>query len=139
MITSNINRKKILLILHWCINKFGKSDYNEFPKLRVYKSMGKSSYVDREYGLRGLYYYTTNTINVYLGTHPSVRELCKTIIHEYKHYMLDEKEYRKIEADLIDIDNNYLPNKHPHEQLAIEFENQWAEQCFKELKSRLYH
>lgn len=78
-----LTREHIVMMLDYCKEKWGMSAYqNSFPKLRVYTSNPMSG---RE--LSGTYNPETNLICIYLNNHPSVLELCDTIIHEYTHYL----------------------------------------------------
>jgi uncharacterized protein YjaZ len=139
----NIDRNKLLLILNWCENKFGKSKYRKSTaKLRVYKTNGFST-GRRYYGLkRGLCGHQSNDkIIIFLSTHRSMKELCKTIVHEYKHYLSSEKEwsmlYHKLKKQ--GLDDNKVIDEHPHEKEAIKFENKYGPICYKELKKELFN
>lgn len=128
-----------MIILIWCMNKFGKSKFRkDYPKLRVYKSRGNSGYDNRETGLRGTYW--NGVITIYLGSISSVRELCETVIHEYKHYLMSDREYDVLERKLkkqkcrsVDI-----YDAHPHEKRAMKMEYKWGDVCYRELKNKLY-
>jgi len=136
---TTIDREKVLLILEWCINKFGKSKFhNKLPVLRVYKTEGKSGYSDRLTGLCGT--YCDGTITIYLASNRSVRELCCTVIHEYKHYLMSEKEFRILHKKMTERGCEYddILRNHPHEKRAVRAENTWGDICFNELKSKLY-
>lgn len=133
---ASIDRQKILLILNWCVKKFGKSSYHKEPvKLRVYNSKGMTKDV---LGLRGG--YIDGRISIYLGSIKSVKELCETVIHEYKHYQLSEFEFKvyfnrmKKEGH----DEDYIYDNHPHEKKAERMEKKYGKQCFDELRSKLY-
>jgi Zn-dependent peptidase ImmA (M78 family) len=135
----NIDRDKVLLILIWCENTFGKSKYRKtYPKIRVYKSKGNSDYVDHKYGLRGYYY--KGTISIFLNSLCSIRELCYTVIHEYKHYLLPDYEYNTHIKKMKKLGHNsdYIYFNHPHEKRANRTENNWGEVCYKKLKNKLY-
>lgn len=135
-----IERDKVELILKWCEAKFGKSKfYKKYPKLRVYRTEGNSVNDSKDYQIFG--HFTRNgTIIVFLGSHRSVKELCVTIIHEYKHYLLGYREFqyfsRKMFKDGRDV--NYIQDHHPHELKIARFEKRWGDVCFKELKRKLY-
>jgi len=136
---ATIDRQKVLLILDWCILRFGISKFREeFPQLRVCKSKGNSSYSNRELGLCGT--YVDGTITIYLATISSVKVLCETVIHEYKHYLMNDNEYDKLEKKLIkkNPDENFIYNNHPHEKRARRMEKKWGEICFNELRYYLY-
>lgn len=136
-ISKNIDRKKVLLILDWCIKRFGKSRYQKDDlKLRVYKSKGISN--EHKTGLRGTYY--KGTICIYLGSNDSVPELCKTVNHEYKHYLLSEKTWEKQYGHLVKkgLSDEDICVEHPHEKICDKFEKKWGPICYKELKHKLY-
>jgi hypothetical protein len=129
---ANVDRNKVLLILDWCIFKFGASRYSdEFPpKIRIYKSKGTD--------LRGT--YLDGVITVYLASNRSVKELCETVIHEYKHYLMNDDEYDVL-ANIMKKrgrDKEYMKYNHPHEKRARRMENKWGEICFNELRNKLY-
>jgi Zn-dependent peptidase ImmA (M78 family) len=129
------DRKKVLLILNWCTHKFKKSKYNkQYPKLRVYKTKGGSYYVDLY--LKGYYTTDTNTITIFLGSHNSIKELCNTMIHEYKHYLLDSNEY-DILYNLFEektSDHDSILEVHPHEIKCKKFATKWQDICYKDIK-----
>jgi len=136
---ANVDRNKVLLILNWCILKFGKSKYCEdYPQLRVYNSKGVSSRLNGELGLNGS--YVDGTITIYLGTIKSMKELCETVIHEYKHYLQNNNEYDRLEKKLIKRghDEDYVYENHPHEKRAEKAERKWGDVCYKELRYYLY-
>jgi hypothetical protein len=137
---AQIDRNKALVILDWCTKKFGKSKHQtSFPKMRFYKSSGMS---DKNYedGLRGWYNDKTNTIIIFGGSNTSMRELCTTMIHEYKHFKLDPEEYVSLHHDLIKmgktLDNIHM--NHPHEKRCIRAERTWGDTCFNQLRNKLY-
>lgn len=135
----NISRDKVLLILDWCITKFGQSEFNKgYPKLRVYKTKGMSNYYKEP--IRGIHYPDNNIICIYLGAITSVKILCETVIHEYKHYLLDNDEYEALIKILKkkNYDKNTIYDKHPHERKARRSENYWGKICYSELKYKLY-
>jgi hypothetical protein len=135
----NIDRDKVLLVLIWCENTFGKSKYRKtYPKLRVYQSKGNSEYCDRKYGLRGC--YNKGTISIFLGTTRTVREVCDTVIHEYKHYLMPDCDYNKHIRKMKKRGHNddYIYDHHPHEKRATRSENCWGEKCYNDLKNKLY-
>jgi hypothetical protein len=134
-----LNRDCILLILDWCCNKFKKSKHrNVYPKLRVYKTSGMSITGFNDCGVRGT--YCGGTITVYLKSIDSVLQLCETIIHEYKHYLLSEKEYEKIQTKYLKtgMTISEVTDIHPHEKKANNFEDKWGVICFNELRNKLY-
>jgi hypothetical protein len=135
----NISREKVLLILDWCEHQFGRSQYyRKRPRLRVYRSRGASSFSERDGALFGT--YAPGLISIYLGSHRSVKQLCGTVIHEYRHYMLSTREYKAISFDLViagwDLDR--ISTDHPHEKDCQEFEKTWIDVCFSALRKDLY-
>ena len=131
-----VEREKIQLIFNWCKKKFKTSKYFEgYPRFRVYKTRGLSTDKD---GLRGK--YENNQISIFLLSITSVRNLCETIIHEYKHYLLPD-DYDKIYTKLIakyKSDNKTYKN-HPHEKICCKFEKKWGIICFNEFKKEFYN
>jgi hypothetical protein len=135
----NLDRKKVLLILEWCKKNFGRSRYHrKYPTLRVYKSKGNSAFAYRDGGLFGTYDH--GVITIYLGSHDSMRELCKTVIHEYRHYLMSIREYnslyKKMERE--GSDPEIISYEHPHEKDCEDFEDEWGELCFSQLRKKLY-
>jgi len=133
----NLEREKVEIIIDWCIKKFGYSKYfKKHPKLRVYKSGGTSE--SYKYSNLGTYYL--GTITIYLGAHKSVKQLCSTVLHEYKHYLLSLDEYFKIQSRLEKkgLKQLQINQEHPHEIKCREFEKKWVDLCFKELRNKLY-
>lgn len=123
-----ISREKALLILEWYKTNFGKSKFCKKPiRIRLYRNMNS------EY--RGT--YDKGLICVFLKNNSCLREVCKTIGHEYKHYLLSPKDYLKIQDKLYKKNlDTYL--NHPHEKKCIRFEEKWGNKCFEELKNKLY-
>ena len=125
-------RNKVLQILDWCQNNFGKSKGLQFPKLRLYKSKGTSICRNGSYGC---YYYDSNTISIFLGPHRSNPSLCDTILHEYKHYLLGDEKYNKIFNKLKR--NGWSEQKilliHPHEKICDKFAADHDPQCYQEV------
>lgn len=132
------NRRKVLLILNWCISKFGKSKFwSTYPILRVYKSKGYSEFYGSKTGVCGS--YDDGNIHIYLGSIKSYEELCRTVIHEYKHYLMNNDEYTRIERKLYKNhpDDDYVYDNHPHEKRAVKAEYKWGMVCYNELKAEL--
>jgi len=137
-----INREKILLILNWCEKKFGKSKYWEtMPRLRVYKTNGHTKIKRYKEGIFG--YFIDNEIVIFVGKHNSIKSLCSTVIHEYKHYLSDFREWETIlnkknnSTDSIH-DSKYDVYNSSFEKKARRFENKWKDVCFNELRNKLY-
>src|ERR1035437_3275082 len=115
----HINRSKVLLILNWCAGKFGQSKFQDsLPKIRIYKSNGCNTIKYYPTGLCGYYNCTTNTIVIFLGTHCSIKDLCSTVIHEYKHYLQNNSDYEPIYCKLISEGKSPMKVSeiHPHEK-----------------------
>lgn len=140
-ITTIIDRKKVLLILRWCEKKFGKSEYWEYyPFLHVYKSKGRYAAGDND--IKGRFgQFINGEISIFLGRHKTVKELCNTVIHEYKHYLLSEddfqREYKKLKKLGYPEEDAWII-KHPHEKITKKFADKWAHVCYNELKHELY-
>lgn len=140
--TEVLDREKVLLILQWCVNNFGKSRYWKKPlKLRVYKSKGRTvtgDIITFDDGVRGC--YNKGRISIFLDTIGSAKELCETVIHEYHHYLMSDREYRRFEKELNEKyeDKKSAYKKHPHEIIASKAEEKWGNICFNELRNKLY-
>jgi hypothetical protein len=136
-ISKNIDRRKVLLILDWCIKRFGKSRYYKNDiKLKVYTSAGTSfRNCENVFGS-----YSNGNIHIFLGSHSSVQKLCHTVVHEYKHYLLNEHKWDMIYTKMIGcgMDGDDAVRKHPHEKICDKFEKKWGPICYKELKHKLY-
>jgi hypothetical protein len=136
---AQLDREKVLLILNWCVKRFGKSKKTKLPlRLRVYKSEGKAAHSEIKYGLRGS--YASGLISIYLGSNATFKGTCKTVLHEYKHYLMSEKEFDVILKKLRKLGYNYdyIAFNHPHELRAIRMEKRWGDVCYNELKDKLY-
>lgn len=123
------DKRKIKLIFNWCISEFGKSRYNKiFPRLVMYK--GRASHY-------GSYYL--DRISVWPEMHKSYLDLCNTIIHEYKHYLLPNESYSKfyyrLKAKGLDVDD--ISEQHPHEKRCRAFAEKYEHWCLVNLKNEL--
>lgn len=138
----NISKDKVQLVLDWCEKEFGKSKYQiDFPKLVVYKSRGCYT-KDFKYIKNGLFgYFKENKIRIFLGSHKSIRELCLTVLHEYKHYLLDIEKYTEIyfKMKINGRDDDYIASHHLHEKLCEKFEKTHIDKCFNQLKNKIYN
>jgi hypothetical protein len=129
-----ITRDKVLLILEWCKDRFGISPYKKtHPLLRVYKSAG--FYADNDHYTKkerfdrcGQYDADSCIISIFLKSNGSYEELCGTLLHEYKHYLLNSE----FSNELIK-----LKKQHPDEKYCNRFEKKWKMICYNELKDRL--
>ena len=123
-----VTRNKVLTILKWCQEKFGKSQYKKiFPLLRVYKTSGFYA-DDSRFNRCGQYCSATSMISIFLKSNSSYKELCGTVLHEYKHYLLNTT-FSSKQAE--------SGKQHPHEKYCNRFENRWKNVCFNELKNKL--
>jgi hypothetical protein len=129
-----ITRDKVLLILEWCGKKFGKSVHKKtYPALRVYKSAGfyadSNHYNKKErFNKCGQYDANTCTISVFMKSNGSYEELCGTLLHEYKHYLLNSTFTNKLIKS---------KKQHPDEKYCNRFEKKWVKTCYNELKEKL--
>jgi uncharacterized protein YjaZ len=128
-----------IIILDWCIDKFGQSKYyNSSPKLRVYQTDGHS-YSDKNKAGNCGHYDFKGLLTIFLGSNDSIIELCDTVLHEYKHYLMSIREYDKLTKELIKAGCNKkkAAAKHPHEKRAVCFAKKWSPICYEELKYKL--
>jgi len=135
---AKITREKVSLILKWCEDNFGRSQYRrKYPKLRVYQTEGKSLDCTGN-GRYGEYY--RGTITIFLGHEMTVRFLCYIVCHEYKHYMLSDADWNIKHRMLLQkgLTAEEIMFKHPHEKICEQFGKKYSNICFKELKNQLY-
>jgi hypothetical protein len=77
--TTEYQKEVAKLAFVWCSYKMGKSKYHlDLPTLKIFNIKCK------EY--RGHYDEVKNEIVIYLKNHRSSIDICRTIIHEWKHY-----------------------------------------------------
>lgn len=125
MITKNkLHRGHALKILKWCEDRYGLSKYNEG---HVSIEFRKEKYPDEE-NQDGYYDDITNTIFVNRDTHATLKELVKTIIEEYVHYLQSDEEYQRLAKTY-----NYYD--HPLEKEAKEAAKKDCKICINELKN----
>jgi hypothetical protein len=69
-----------------------------------------------------------------------MKQLCSTVIHEYRHYLLSIQEYRSISTNMEKngMDLTSISEHHPHEIECKKFEKEWADLCFSQLRKKLY-
>jgi len=133
---NKLTHDKVQLIINWCQQEFGTSKYqNDIPKIRVYKTRGTSI---QKQGMCGSYFFDTNTICVFLGSNKNILEVCKTVIHEYIHYILNDDEYNEYAKSLKIEECGDIELMHPHEKLCRDTENICGKRCFNELKNNLF-
>jgi hypothetical protein len=130
-----INRKKVKLILNWCIETFGTNNNINVPTFTLTKQ--------KSIKYCGKYDYDKNHMSFYLFTHKSVKSFCETVIHEYIHYLINNPnyDYNNILAKLDEVynTNNEIYMNHPHEKICRLMEKLYGEQCFNSLKYKLYN
>lgn len=112
-------------ILDWCINMYGKSKYNGNYPVVEYK---KPDYTQEDYS--GYYDEQEELIFVNKEAVTTIKELVKTIIHEYAHYKYHPmKDYYIL--------SKYLKhNKNPMEKQADEIEKRDYKICLEYLKNK---
>jgi hypothetical protein len=133
----NCNKRKLELILESCKKKFGKSRYKkEYPKISLCTKKNTSD--------MGWYDESNNIIRIYINHYyiKTYKDIISTVLHEYKHYLLDTKQYTKIFYDLINknpkLNDNKIRDLHPHEIKCEEFEIKWRDEFYEELKHELH-
>jgi len=110
-------------ILHWCIEKYGPSKINGN---RLYMQYRRPTH-DQE-GLAGYYDKDDDLIYVNKDLNTSLKELTKTIIHEYTHYRCHNMNHYHILAKYVDYDSN------PMEIEAERIENRDYKECVTYIK-----
>lgn len=93
-----ISKRSANLLLAWCKEKYGPSQYQDIKTLTVR--------LDPELDYLGQYFPYSNEIVVNPRRHRSLLEWCGTVIHEYTHFTQDLYKYD-------DYRNRY--EKHPYE------------------------
>lgn len=120
---TKLHRGHALKILKWCENKYGYSKYNqgvpsiEFRKERYYDEADQDGYYDD----------LTNTIFVNRDTHKTVKELIKTIIEEYVHYLQSPSEYQTLAE-------KYTYYENPYEKEAKSIAKRDQPVCLRDMK-----
>jgi len=124
----DFSRKDALMILEWFKQKFGKSKfYNDPIRIRLYRNINSE--------FRGT--YDEGLICIFLPNNRGLKDICKTIAHEYKHYLLCPNEYFKLQKKLSKHNLDGYAD-HPHEKRCFKFEEKWGNICFEILKNKLY-
>ena len=93
-----INKRSAKLLLDWCIQKYGPSQYASLKTLKID--------LDPNLEYIGQYLQCTNTITLNPRYHRSLLGWCATVIHEYTHFQQDMNKYHEYR-------NSY--EKHPYE------------------------
>lgn len=108
----------------WCEKNLKKSKFHEnIPKLIIKKSKDK---------LKGYYKHSKNIICIYTGSHSDKRDLCETVIHEWKHY----------QQDISGMYNRYITKykrnlkNHPYEITAERFAKKYTNKCYENIKPK---
>lgn len=120
---NKLHRGHAVKILDWCMDKYGRSKYNKgYPYIEFRKPQDSDE--EDQYG-----YYDdiTNTIYVNRELHISVKELAKTIIEEYIHYLQNDREYQRLAE-------TYSYSKHPMEKEAKNTANKHYKSCLRDMK-----
>ena len=128
--TDNLNKSDIRKIVKeataWCTDEFGvnRKKKQEFTvSIRKQKRTGDDPVAYGEYDL------DNNTIIIYYNNCPRVKNLVKTLIHEYTHYLqpISTKYHKLLEE--------YGYDNHPMEVEARENEDNNYRPCWKYIKS----
>ena len=77
----------------------------------------------------GEYTLEENEIIVYPKRNINVRDLIDTVIHEWTHFLQDNK---KLEKSLKKY--KFAVDLNPYEKEAVEAANKWVEKCWKDIK-----
>jgi hypothetical protein len=114
------NRKKAArLSYEWCIKFLKKSKYHsKVPKLIIRSNFNKD--------FKGYYKEEKNLIVIFIKSHNSTLDICRTIIHEWKHYQQNMSMYDKY----IIVYKRNLKN-HPYEITAENFARKHGLSCRK--------
>ena len=117
-----VSRWHALRILDWCISSYGASKYNgPYPHIEF-----RREDVTTE-KLAGYYCDIENVIFLNKDFHLSIKELAKTIIHEYTHYRQNMKHYHVL-SEYLSYKNN------PLEKQATKTSTRDYKKCLSELK-----
>lgn len=84
-------RKDVLFCLDWCVKKYGNT--RGIPKIILRKSLYGDVEIELDgdfaaYGSHpflGFYYPDDHSIEISIKHNPTLKELCKSVIHEYIH------------------------------------------------------
>lgn len=117
-----VTRWHALRVLDWCITNYGASKYNgPYPHVEFRK---EDITTER---LAGYYCDIENVIFLNKDHHLTIRELIKTIIHEYTHYKQNMKHYYVL-SEYLSYDNN------PLEKQAKKVTARDYKTCYADLK-----
>ena len=98
---AQINKKTAKLIIKWCQERYGNSQYSDFSKLHVT--------LDSTLPWHGQYFPLKNEIKLNPKKHRSTVSWCSTVIHEYTHFLQDMEKYLKYRTSY---------ENHPYEKTA---------------------
>ena len=120
---NKLHRGHATKILDWCIGRYGRSKYiREYPSIEFRKPL----YSD-ELDQYGYFDDITNTIYANRELHKTLKELAKTIIEEYVHYLQSDREYQRLAEQ-------YSYSDHPMEKEAKKIADKHYKYCLKDLK-----
>jgi len=108
------------LAYRWCCENLKKSKYHtNYPRIIIIsKKIGK---------LRGYYKEKKNLIVIYTKNHRSILDICRTIIHEWKHYQQDVM--KMYDTYIVKYGRNF--KNHPYEITAENFAIKHSSECKK--------
>lgn len=108
----------VFLASEWC--KINLKSNKELPMVWVDWDKNK---------IFGEYTLEDNEIIVYPKRNINIRDLIDTVIHEWTHFLQDNKELEKsLKKYKFAVDLN------PYEKEAVEMANRWVEKCWKDIK-----
>jgi hypothetical protein len=129
---TDINYKNAKKVLEWCKKEYGKSIYHrDFPKLNFqnypptelkYKK-GELIMIHNN-GDRGEYFDRGNQMFIYGKNHTSFLDFVRTVIHEYTHYLQDDKMYQRYTRK-----HKKSYNSHPYELRAEQIAKRDGRKC----------
>jgi Zn-dependent peptidase ImmA (M78 family) len=114
-----LTRGHVNKILNWCIETYGKSEYNKEVPIIEFK---KPDYSNED--CMAFYDEIEGVIFINKNQNTSLYDLANSIIHEYTHYKQNMKHYQILSL--------YLPNhKHPMEIEAEKIAKRDTKKCLK--------
>ena len=114
-------RKIVNLTIKWCQSRLGVNN----------RRRQKFSVSIVKFGpAMGEFDFKRNTVIIYYGNNPSVKDIVKTTIHEYTHYLQSRTKYKEYEKF-------YYYSNHPCEREARRNEEKYTDMCIKEIKKYL--
>ena len=132
--TSKLTYKEIRTIVShtvkWCEQNLGTNNRRK-NKFKISVKKQTKSEVKNHDLLMGSFCAYTNSLTVYYDNNPTVKDLIKTTIHEYTHFLQPIRSYYHKIAKLIPY------NKHPMELEAVLNETIHYKECKKHISSKL--